>query len=122
MERKTDDFGGQVAIVTGGSRGIGRAISLGLAARGAHVVVASRSSDSIDSVAAEITALGQQAEGIRTDVSRIEDIERLVSEVRNRCGRIDVLVNNAGINPLFRRPEFLTPEDWDLIMNVDLRG
>jgi len=59
--------------------------------------------------------LGRQA-------ASLEDVERLVGEVRSRCGRIDILVNNAGINPLFKRPEVLTPEDWDLIMNVDLRG
>jgi len=122
QERKAYDLDGQVAIVTGGSRGIGRAISFGLAASGAHVVVASRSRESVDSVAAEITALGQRADGIPADVSRLEDVERLVGEVKGRCGRIDVLVNNAGINPLFKRPEALTPEDWDLIMNVHLRG
>jgi 3-oxoacyl-[acyl-carrier protein] reductase len=122
QKREAHDLAGQVAIVIGGSRGIGRAISLGLAASGALVVVASRSPESVDSVAAEIKALGQRADGMPMDVSRLEDVERLVGDVRSRCGRIDVLVNNAGINPLFKRPEALTPEDWDLIMNVNLRG
>ena len=111
QERKLHDLGGQVAIVIGGSRGIGRAISLGLAASGAHVVVASRSPESVHSVAAEIRALGHRGDGIPTDVSRLEDVERLVGEVRSRYGRIDVLVNNAGINPLFKHPKVLTPKD-----------
>jgi NAD(P)-dependent dehydrogenase (short-subunit alcohol dehydrogenase family) len=121
-ERRMHDLGGQVAIVIGGSRGIGRAIALGLAENGAHVVVASRSAAAVDSVAAEIAALGGRADGMPMDVSRLEDIERLVGEVRSRFGRIDVLVNNAGINPMFKRPEAVTHEDWDLIMSVNLRG
>lgn len=113
---------GQVALVTGGSRGIGRAIATGLAEAGADVVVASRSSETLETAVAEIKGLGHQALGIRTDVSRLEDIRGLVAETVRRFGRIDILVNNAAVNPLWKRAEKLTQEDWDLLMAVDLRG
>ncbi len=119
---KLGDLTGQVAVVTGGSRGIGRAIATGFAAAGADVVVASRSSETLDAAVAEIKGLGHQALGIRTDVSRLEDIRGLVAETVRRFGRIDILVNNAAINPLWKRAEKLTQEDWDLLMAVDLRG
>jgi NAD(P)-dependent dehydrogenase (short-subunit alcohol dehydrogenase family) len=113
---------GQVALVIGGSRGIGRAISLGLAEAGARVVVSSRSRESVDTATGEIKARGGQALGVPADVSRLADVEMLVRETVEQCGRIDVLVNNAAINPLWKRAETLTPEDWDLIMGVNLRG
>jgi NAD(P)-dependent dehydrogenase (short-subunit alcohol dehydrogenase family) len=113
---------GQVALVIGGSRGIGRAISLGLGEAGARVVVSSRSRESVDAVTGEIKARGGQALGVPADVSRLADVEMLVHETVEQCGRIDVLVNNAAINPLWKRAETVTPEDWDLIMGVNLRG
>jgi gluconate 5-dehydrogenase len=108
--------------VTGGTRGIGRAIALGLAGAGARVVGAGRSPESLEALATEMQALGHQAHGVRADVGRLEDIEGLVRETMQRLGRIDVLVNNAAINPLWKRAEALTPDDWDLIMEVNLRG
>jgi 3-oxoacyl-[acyl-carrier protein] reductase len=119
---KGADLDGQVALVIGGSRGIGRAIALGLADAGARVVVSSRSRESVDATAGEIQARGGQALGIPGDVSRLTDVETLVRDTVEQCGRIDVLVNSAGINPFWKRPETLTPEDWDLIMSVNLRG
>lgn len=113
---------GQVALVIGGSRGIGRAISLGLAEAGARVVVSSRSRESVDAATGEIKARGGQALGVPADVSRLAEVEMLVRETVEQCGRIDVFVNNAGINPLWKRAETVTAEDWDLIMGVDLRG
>ncbi len=115
-------LGGQVAIVTGGSRGIGRALSIGLARAGASVVVASRNQEALDTLTKAMTAEGLDAVGVATDVSRLDDIETLVARTRDRFGRIDVLVNNAAINPLWKRPEALTPDDWDTIMAVTLRG
>jgi NAD(P)-dependent dehydrogenase (short-subunit alcohol dehydrogenase family) len=120
--RTTGDLAGQVAVVIGGTRGIGHALSHGLARAGARVVVASRSAGSVTAVADELRAAGAETLGVPVDVSRLEDIERLVRETVARFGRIDVLVNNAAINPLWKRAERLTPEDWDSIMAVDLRG
>jgi NAD(P)-dependent dehydrogenase (short-subunit alcohol dehydrogenase family) len=119
---KPRELAGQVAIVIGGSRGIGRALSIGLAAAGASVVVASRTQGALDALTAEMVAQGRQAVGVRADVSRLEDIESLVAQTLARFGRIDVLVNNAAINPLWKRAEALTADDWDMIMAVDLRG
>jgi NAD(P)-dependent dehydrogenase (short-subunit alcohol dehydrogenase family) len=88
---------GRVAIVTGGGRGIGRALSVGLAAVGARVVVAGRSVDSCRDAVAEIDAAGGRARAVPADVSRAEDRERLVAETVAAFGRLDVLVNNAGV-------------------------
>ena len=119
---KSQDLTGQVAVVIGGTRGIGRALSLGLARAGASVVVSSRSPASVAAVVSELDALGAPALGVPADVSRLEDVEALVRDAGGRFGRIDILVNNAAINPLWKRAERLTPEDWDSIMAVDLRG
>ncbi len=112
----------EVALVIGGSRGIGRAIALAMGEAGAHVVVASRSREGVDAVCRDIGQAGGMATGMTADVSRVEDVERLIRETAARHGRLDVLVNSAGINPLFKRPEKLEPTDWDLVMNVNLRG
>ncbi len=119
---KSQDLAGQVAVVIGGTRGIGRALSLGLGRAGASVVVSSRSAESVAAVVSELDALGTPALGVPADVSRLDDVQALVREAVGRFGRIDVLVNNAAINPLWKRAEHLTPEDWDSIMAVDLRG
>lgn len=85
----------KVALVTGGSRGIGRAVALMLAEQGMHVAICGRKQDSLDEAASDIRAFGVDAWAIQTDVSRMEDIERFVVEAANAAGRIDVLVNNA---------------------------
>ena len=85
----------KVALVTGGSRGIGRAIALTLASHGAHVAICGRNQDSLDEAAGEIEILGGTCWPIKADVSRLEDIEKLVSETASEAGQIDILVNNA---------------------------
>lgn len=85
----------KVALVTGGSRGIGRAIALSLAQQGAHVVICGRTAESLERTATEIRERGVQAWSIRADVSKLEDIERLVSESLHCAGHLDMLVNNA---------------------------
>ena len=112
----------QVALVIGGSRGIGLAISRSLAAAGAQVVVASRSVESVDAACRQISDDGGRATAAVVDVGSIDQVERLVGETIQRHGRIDVLVNNAGINPIYNRPEQLGPDDWDQIMGVNLKG
>ena len=87
---------GKVAIVTGGSQGIGRATALRLAAEGASVVIAARGRELLEEVAAEIRAAGGSVAAVQADVSRAEDCTRLVAEAVKAFGRLDILVNNAG--------------------------
>jgi len=114
-------FAGKAAIVTGGSRGIGRAIALKLAAEGADVAVCSRTLEAAELVAGEIEQLGVRALAQRTDVSDSEQAEALVKAVQQSFGRLDILVNNAGITRdglLIRMKE----EDWDAVLTTNLKG
>jgi citronellol/citronellal dehydrogenase len=121
-------LGGKVAIVTGASRGIGRAVALGLAGQGCHVVVAAKSTEptdrlpgSIFTVAREVEALGAQALPVQTDVRDADQLEALAARTRERFGRIDVLVNNAGA--LWWRPLLETPaKRFDLVLAVNVRA
>jgi len=112
----------KVAVVTGASRGIGRAIALALAAEGANVVVNyANSSDAADEVITEIQSFGGQAIGIRADVSQSDQVDTLVNSTMEQWGRIDVLVNNAGItrDTLLLRMKL---EDWQAVINLNLTG
>jgi dehydrogenase/reductase SDR family protein 4 len=122
MTEPSFDLSGRVAVVTGGSRGIGRAIALGLANYGADVVVASRKQEDLDVVAAEIGALGRRAAAIATHMRSREDIERLVETTLQQFGKIDILVNNAGTNPYFGPLLDVEERTWDQIMAVNLKG
>ncbi len=112
---------GRVAIVTGGSRGIGRAVAASLAEDGASVVVSGRDPGRVEVEAKELEALGALVLAVQADVARREDVDRLVDRARERFGRIDVLVNNAGItrDALLVR---MKDEDWDQVLDVNLRG
>lgn len=88
---------GKVAVVTGGGRGIGRAIALGCAREGSRVLIAARTRKEIEAVAAEIRALGGEVLAVVADISREEDVHRMVTEVVDAWGRVDVLINNAGV-------------------------
>lgn len=119
---------GKVAIITGASRGIGRALALGLAREGCHVVVAAKSTESTDrlpgsiySVAQEVEALGAQALPVQVDVRDDQQIEALAARALERFGRIDILVNNAGA--LHWQPLLETPaRKFDLVMGVNARA
>lgn len=100
----------KVAIVTGGTRGIGRAIAEGLVKAGANVVICSRSQENADKVAAQLSGLGPECLGVAADVSRSDDIERLVAGTMEHFGRVDVLVNNAG--EAERGDGLLSDEAW----------
>ncbi len=89
------ELDGKIALVTGGSRGIGRAVALKLAGEGANIVICGRTRESLDVTAAEISALGVNCWTYEADVSRLEDIERLVEQTADAAGGIDLLVNNA---------------------------
>jgi NAD(P)-dependent dehydrogenase (short-subunit alcohol dehydrogenase family) len=90
---------GKVVLITGGSRGIGRATALGFAEAGASIAIASRKLPDLESVASEIRDLGREVSPIAAHVGRMEDISNLVSRVTDEFGRIDILVNNAGTSP-----------------------
>lgn len=117
------DLSGKVALVTGGSRGLGRAMSLGFARAGADVVIASRNGDACKEFAAEVTELtGRRALGIGAHVGRWDALDPLVDEVYAELGRIDVLVNNAGMSPLYDTVENVTEELFDKTFGVNLKG
>ncbi|XGV97253.1 MAG: 3-oxoacyl-[acyl-carrier-protein] reductase [Leptolyngbya sp. BL-A-14] len=112
----------KVAIVTGASRGIGRATALALAAEGASVVVNYASSrESADRVVAEIEAMGSNAIALPADVSQAGQVDELVNAVMEKWGRVDILVNNAGItrDTLLLR---MKPEDWQAVIDLNLTG
>ncbi len=112
---------GKTALVTGGGRGIGRAIALALAAEGCDVAVVSRTQGEIESVAREIEEIGARGMAIAADISDIGEVEKMVGKTREAFGRIDILVNNAGI-AIFKPFPDLTVEDWDKTMAVNVRG
>jgi NAD(P)-dependent dehydrogenase (short-subunit alcohol dehydrogenase family) len=112
---------GQVVLVSGGSRGIGRAIAEGFASRGAQVVVTGREDATLSETATAISHGDLKVKPIVCDVSKLADIQQLVPAVVREFGRIDTLVNVAGVNRR-KRVETFTPEDYDFIMNINLRG
>ena len=116
------DLSGKVAAVSGAGRGIGKAIALALARAGADVAVFSRTEAQFSATAAEIEELGCRALGICADVSRAADVDAMVGAVLDRFGRLDIMVNNAGLNPSYARVEKVREEDYDLIMEVNVKG
>jgi NAD(P)-dependent dehydrogenase (short-subunit alcohol dehydrogenase family) len=113
---------GKVAIVTGGSKGLGRAMALGFAGAGADVAVASRKLDACESVATEVRQRGREALSVACHVGRWDDCAQLVERTVERFGRIDVLVNNAGIAPVPPSLLGVTEELFDKTIAVDLKG
>ena len=111
----------QVVLVSGGSRGIGRAIAAGFAQRGARVIITGRDQQTLDEAAVAMTADGGNARGIVCDVAQRSEIQSLVASVLENYGRIDTLINVAGVNR--RKPALqVTEGDYDYILNVNLKG
>ncbi|MBD2105656.1 3-oxoacyl-[acyl-carrier-protein] reductase [Nodosilinea sp. FACHB-13] len=122
MVASSPSLEGQVAIVTGASRGIGRAVAIALAALGAQVVVNyARSSTAADEVVAQITEAGGNAVAIQADVSQTDQVDALISGTLEKFGRVDILVNNAGItrDTLLLRMKL---EDWQSVIDLNLTG
>jgi len=115
------DFKGQVALVTGGARGIGRTIADNLAKKGVNLAIADVSADSAEEAARELSAQGVKTSALRLDVSKSDQVIKTFEEIVKEFGRIDILVNNAGITRdglILRMKE----EDWDSVININLKG
>lgn len=113
---------GRVGLVTGGSRGIGRAVALALAHAGADVVVAARKEADLASVADEVRAAGRRALAVPAHLGRRADVERLFDTALDTFGRLDVLVNNAATNPVFGPLLDVEEDAWDRIMALNVKG
>ena len=111
----------KVAIVTGGSKGLGRAMALGLAQAGAKVVVASRTISLIEETADEIIKKGGKAIAVSVDVKNPQSIELMVATVMDHYGRVDILINNAGIAPMKKTID-TNIEDWNDVLNTNLKS
>ena len=112
----------RVALVTGASRGIGRAVALGLAKAGAHVALAARRLPDLEDVAGEVTALGRRALPVSAHTGRREEIDRLFDTVGSELGRLDILVNNAATNPTFGPLVEMDETAWDKVMALNVKG
>ncbi|NCX97645.1 MAG: 3-oxoacyl-[acyl-carrier-protein] reductase [Planctomycetia bacterium] len=115
------DLAGQVALVTGASQGLGRAIAEALAASGATVALVARSADKLAEVAHAIAAAGGRAQAFPCDVMQAEAIQQVVDAVVEKLGRLDILVNNAGVTRDTLLPR-MSDEEWDTVLATNLRG
>jgi NAD(P)-dependent dehydrogenase (short-subunit alcohol dehydrogenase family) len=117
------DLSGRVALITGGSRGLGREMAFAFARFGADVAIASRKQDACDATAAEIRgATGRRAIGCGCHVGRWMDLDALAERVFDEFGSIDILVNNAGMSPLYPSVDAISEELWDKVLDVNLKG
>lgn len=121
MSSKLFDLTDKIAILTGGGRGLGRAIAIGLAQFGADVALVARTESELASTAREVESAGRRALVYPADVSKKADIEHIVRDVVAKWGRVDILVNNAGVDAAKPALEY-SEEDWDFIMDVNLKG
>ncbi|MCX8117423.1 MAG: glucose 1-dehydrogenase [Desulfobacterota bacterium] len=113
---------GKVALITGSTRGIGKAFALGFAREGADLVVHGRNLEKAKGVAEEVRGLGVNAYAIAGDVANGQEVARMVEEAHGHFGRIDLLVNNAGINPFILPAEKIPEEGWEQVIDVNLKG
>ena len=113
---------GKVALITGASRGIGRAIALGFAEAGADVVLVSRKLPDLEAVAQEVTKIGRKALPISANVRNLPEIEEVVKKTVEQFKRIDILVNNAGTNPVFGSVFNIDEKAWDVTIGLNLKG
>lgn len=116
------DLTDRIAIVTGGSRGLGRAMALAFADHGADVVIASRKFDNCERVAEEIQARGRRALAVAYHAAQWSDADRLADAAYAEFGRVDVLVNNAGMSPLYPSIDAISEDLFDKVIGVNLKG
>lgn len=117
----TDNITGKVIVITGASSGMGEAAARHLASKGASVVLGARRADRLEALAADIVDTGGKATAVVTDVTKLADVQKLVDTAVETYGRIDVLINNAGLMPLSPL-ERLKVEEWDMMIDVNLKG
>jgi len=115
------DFTNKTVCVTGAGRGIGKSIALGLGSMGAHVFLVSRHIKQLEDTAAEIMQAGGKATPLCADLSSVEEINKLMSQIKEKTPRLDILVNNHGAN-IKRSSETYKEEDWDLTLNTNLKS
>ncbi len=113
---------GKVAIVTGGSRGIGRSIAIALAEAGADVAVAARKPEALEESVEAVKATGQKGLAVPTNVRDLDALQNLVDTTKKELGRVDILVNNAATNPVFGPVANLDERAWDAIMNTNVKS
>jgi NAD(P)-dependent dehydrogenase (short-subunit alcohol dehydrogenase family) len=112
----------KVALITGASSGIGRETALAFAAKGASVVLAARRQEELDSLVVEIEAADGKATAIKTDVSKAQDVEQMVAHALATFGRLDYAINNAGIEGRVASIVDLPEDDWDKVLDINLKG
>jgi len=122
MATQLFDLSGQVALITGSSRGIGKAIAEEMAVAGAKVVISSRKQEACDQVRDAIKARGGEAISIACNIGRKEDVEGLIKATLNQLGRIDILVCNAAVNPFYGSLTKLDDDAWDKIMDCNVKS
>lgn len=116
------DFTGKVALITGGSRGLGRQMALAFAKRGADVVITSRKAESCEACAGEIRALGREALAYGCHVGHWDELDGLIDAAYGRFGKVDILVNNAGMSPLYPSLASISEDLFDKVIGVNLKG
>lgn len=119
--REIVELDGKVVVVTGASKGIGSAIAAAFAAAGAKVVLAARTHETLEQVAADLRENGAEAIAVPTDVTDVDAVQRLIEQALNAYQRVDILVNNAGIGYFGPVVDF-APDDWDTVLNSNLKA
>jgi NAD(P)-dependent dehydrogenase (short-subunit alcohol dehydrogenase family) len=118
----TPSLAGQIAVVTGAGRGIGAAISSKLSSLGAAVVACGRTQSALEATVTAIVKSGGRAEAMDCDVTDLKSVEGLARRIEKGPGKVDILVNNAGIGSFSSPLHELAPDDWDRVLNTNLRG
>ena len=116
------DMKGKVVLITGGSRGLGKAMSLGFAEQGANIAIVSRKIESCEETAREVEALGVKAFPYAAHVGKWDSLDSMVDAVYEEFGKVDVLINNAGMSPLYPSLDEITEELFDKVIGVNLKG
>ncbi len=121
MLQKQSNIAGKVVVITGASSGIGEATARMLALSGVHVVLGARRTDRLEQLVADLKAEGASAASLKTDVTRLEDVQQLVELAAQHSGQVDVVVNNAGVMPLSALDK-LKVDEWNRMIDVNIRG